>query len=108
MNLRCFLFEATKEMNMNAENQRQMQLLSKPDICQFWSTTALFSSVKVHQKVHKFATKLPRLAKILRSLCKKRHQLEESTPPPVVAVVTNMSYACEVAASRGAKQKCLN
>ena len=27
------------------------------DICQFWGTTVLFSPVKVHQKVHKFATK---------------------------------------------------
>ena len=26
-----------------------------PDICQFWDTTALFSPVKVHQKVRKFA-----------------------------------------------------
>ena len=26
-------------------------------ICQFWDTTALFSPVKVHQKVRKFATK---------------------------------------------------
>ena len=74
----------------------------------FWDTTALFSTVKVHQKVRKFATKLPKLAKILRSLCKKRHQLEEITPPLVVAVVTYMSHACEVAATRGAKQKCLN
>ena len=31
--------------------------------------------------------------KILRSLCYKVHQLEKSTPPPVVVVVTNMSYA---------------
>ena len=29
---------------------------------------------------------------LLRSLWKKVRQLEKSTPPPVVAVVTNMSY----------------
>ena len=27
------------------------------DICQFWYSTALFSPVKVHQEVRKFATK---------------------------------------------------
>ena len=34
------------------------------DICQFWGTATLFSLVKVHQKVRKFATKQPKLAKI--------------------------------------------
>ena len=29
-----------------------------PDICQFWDTTALFSPVKVHQKVRKFAIRV--------------------------------------------------
>ena len=57
-NLRCFLFEATKEINMIAENQRQMHLVSIPDLCQFWGTTASLGTVKVHQKVFKFATKL--------------------------------------------------
>ena len=32
-------------------------------ICQFWGTTTLFS----HQKVRKFATKQPKLAKIVKS-----------------------------------------
>ena len=35
-----------------------------PDICQFWYTTALFRPIKAHQKVSKFATKYPKLAKI--------------------------------------------
>ena len=35
---------------------------------------AIFSPVKVHKKVHKFATKQ---ARILRSLCKKEHRLEK-------------------------------
>ena len=43
-----------------------------PDIFQFWDTAALFSPVKVHQQLGKFATKLPKCAQILRSLCKKR------------------------------------
>ena len=34
-----------------------------PLICPYWYTTALFRPVKVHQKVHKFATKQPKLAK---------------------------------------------
>ena len=38
---------------------------------EFWYTTALSRLVKVHQKVHKFATKYPKLATILRYLCKK-------------------------------------
>ena len=37
-----------------------------PHICPFWYTTVFF--VKVHQRVRKFATKEPILAKILRSL----------------------------------------
>ena len=32
---------------------------------------------------------------LLRSLWKKVRQLEKSTPLPVVAVVTNMSYVCK-------------
>ena len=28
MDMRCFLFEATKEINMNAENQGQLQLVN--------------------------------------------------------------------------------
>ena len=43
----------------------------------------------------KFATKMPKLAKkkaqISRSLCRKGHRLEKSIPPPVVAMVTNIS-----------------
>ena len=30
-------------------------VINLPDICQFWDTTALFSPVKVHQKVRNFA-----------------------------------------------------
>ena len=41
-----------------------------------------------------FATKEPKLANISRSLCKKKHQLEKSTPPLALAVVTNMRYVC--------------
>ena len=33
------------------------KILSIPDICQFWDTTALFSPEKVHYKVRTFATK---------------------------------------------------
>ena len=39
-----------------------------PDICQFWGTTALLSPVNRHQKVRKFATKQPELAKIGQNL----------------------------------------
>ena len=38
---------------------------------------AIFSPVKVHEKVHKFTTKYPKLAKILRSLCRKEHRFEK-------------------------------
>ena len=38
---------------------------------------AIFSPVKAHEKMHKFATKYPKLAKILRSLCKKEHRLKK-------------------------------
>ena len=40
-----------------------------PDICQFWYTTVSFRPVKVHQQVHKLATKYQKKAKIVRSLC---------------------------------------
>ena len=52
----------------------------------------LFSPEKVHQKERKtkFAKKWPKYVKV--SLCNKRHQLEKSTTPPVVVVVTNISY----------------
>ena len=36
---------------------RRMMPSNISPICQFWDTTALFSPVKVHQKVRKFATK---------------------------------------------------
>ena len=43
-----------------------------PHICPLWYTTALSRQVKLHQRVHKFATKLPKWAKkanIVRFLC---------------------------------------
>ena len=46
--------------------------------------------------MHEFATKKPKLAKIGQciafSVQKNWHLLEKITPPPVVAVVTNISY----------------
>ena len=66
------------------------QRTSIPGSCQFWYTTALFWFVKVHQKVRKFATKLPKMPKFLVFYAKKDTSLKK-TSPPVVAVVTNMS-----------------
>ena len=63
-----------------------------PDICQFWDTAAFLSPVKVHKKVRKFA------------LCAKNLP-EKSTPPPVVAVVTNISHAWIFAVSGGNQSK---
>ena len=44
-----------------------------PEICQFWGTNAIFSIVKVHQKVGKFAINWPKF----QSLCKKAHRLKK-------------------------------
>ena len=47
-------------------------LNNKPDICQFWYTTALLRPVRVHQKVHKNSSpNWPKKAKIQRSLWSK-------------------------------------
>ena len=65
-----------------------------PDICQIWDTVALFSPVKMHQKVCKFARNSkngqnrPKY-RVLRAI--KGHRLEKSTPPLLVVVVTNIS-----------------
>ena len=70
-----------------------MRLLSIPDICQFRDTTALFSPVKVRQKLRESATKWPKLAKVGQNFAlsvQKGIWLEKSTPLPVVAAVTNI------------------
>ena len=47
-------------------------MAARPDICHFLGTIALFSPVKVHQKVRKFAMKLAIWAKLSCCLCKKK------------------------------------
>ena len=51
-----------------------------PDICQF--------CINLQHNSQNW----PKEANISRSLCQKGHRQEESTPPPVVAVVTNISF----------------
>ena len=70
---------------------REKLIVSISGICQF-TTPHYFG-----QKVRRFATKKPEMAKrakILHSLCQKVHRFEKSTPPPVMTVVTNISYDC--------------
>jgi len=43
--------------------------------------------------VRKFAKNWPKQAQILRFPWYKVHRLQKSTPPPIVTVVTNISYA---------------
>ena len=59
-------------------------------------TTALFSPVKVHQRVRNFATKSQNRAKfrVLYGCAKKGTGLKKSIPLLVVAVATNVSYRC--------------
>ena len=57
----------------------------KPDICQFWYTTALFWPVKIWSKLATIGQN------IVLSMLKSIHSWK-STPLSVVTVVTNISY----------------
>ena len=62
-----------------------------PDICQFRYTIALLKPVKSTQKSAGIRKKWPNFA-FYSSICQKNAGWKKSTPPPVVAVVTNVSY----------------
>ena len=69
-------------------------------ICQFWTKIMRwciktfgtpYALCKSAKKMRKFATKWPKYAKF-HVLHAKKYSLKKSTLPPVVAVVSNMSY----------------
>ena len=64
-------------------------MAARPDICQFLGTIALFSPVKVHQKVRKFAMKLAKMGQTFVLFVPKKGTDLKNTPPPMV---TNISY----------------
>ena len=47
-------------------------MAARPDICQFLGTIALFSPVKVHQKVRKFAKKITKVGRNFLFAAQKR------------------------------------
>ena len=74
-------------------------LLFIPHICPYWFTIALFRTVKVHQKMRKFATKKNKIGQKGQNFAfsiLKINRLEKSTPPPAEALGTNMSYVAIV------------
>ena len=71
--------------------------LGIPYIWQFWYTTTLFRPLKVHQKVHKFATKYAKISQTdhnrrrFRALYAEKYiDLKQKYK---MVVVTNMSFA---------------
>ena len=68
---------------MKKNMAREKLIVSISGICQF-TTPHYFG-----QKVHRFATKKPEMAKAGPNFA---FSMPKSTPPPVVTVVTNMSY----------------
>ena len=71
------------------------------------ATTPLFRPVKVHQKVPRFATNRPKFRVLYAYILKATPAWKKSTPLPMLAVLTNISYACFRANNQFNIHKCV-